>query len=111
MSQKNTGQSVSGWQLSRPFRHRKLSGQSDALIGRSFGMWDVPAGPFDGDCGLGRGAKAEMQRTGLSAGMSATDDRALHIAVDGYTRADRMAIALAPRTYRREIEILKVANY
>ena len=93
MSQKNTGQSVSVWQLSRPFRHRKLRGQSDALIGRSFVMCDAPAGPCDGDLGLGRSAKAEMQRTGLSAGMSTTDYRALHIAVDGYTRADRMAIA------------------
>ena len=84
---------VFGLQLTRPSSHKKLRGQSDALIGRCFVMCDVPAGPFDGDLGLGRSAKAEMQRTGLSAGMSATDDRALHIAVDGYTRADRMAIA------------------
>ena len=88
-----TGQSVLAWQLTRPSSHKKLRGQSDALIGRCFVMCDAPAGPFDGDLGLGRSAKAEMQRTGLSAGMSATDDRALHIAVDGYTRADRMAIA------------------
>ena len=76
-----------------PLSHRKLRAERDALIGRCIVMCDAPAGPCDGDLGLGRSAKAEMQRTGLSAGMSATDDRALHIAVDGYTRADRMAIA------------------
>ena len=93
MSQKNAGRNVLAWQLTHPFSHRKLRAERDALIGHSFVMCDVSAGPFDGDLGLGRGAKAKMQRTGLSAGMSATDDRALHIAVDGYTRADRMAIA------------------
>ena len=76
-----------------PLSHRKLRAERDALIGHSFVMCDVSAGPCYGDLSLGRGAKPKMQRTGLSACMSATDDRALHIAVDGYTRAHRIAIA------------------
>ena len=68
----------------------------DSLLSAWIGelvVGDLPAGPFYGDLGLCCGVKAEMQWTGLTASMSATDDRPLHIAVDDYARTDRMAIA------------------